>query len=162
MDVHTRKAMTHITQCFLLFLILRLVEELLIVPRFNSQGLIACVGGFVILLIYIRFINKPMEAIGVIVDEHKARKGIILAAIFDRFGLGVYLRPLRVCLHSGYDPCAAHSFRHDGAAGSKLLSAYYRPSSHFAADGFYLLSLQEVENQGANHAHYAPYCSEIS
>ena len=83
MDAGTRKSMTRITQCFFLFLVLRLVEELLIIPRYNTYGLIACLGGFVILLFYIRFINKPLEQIGMIFSAHKIRKGILLAALFN-------------------------------------------------------------------------------
>lgn len=58
------KALSHISQCFFFFLILHLAEELLIIPKlYNTKGIISCVGGFVILLFYIRFINKPLEQI---------------------------------------------------------------------------------------------------
>ena len=78
------KALSRISQCFFFFLILRLAEELLIIPKlYNTKGIISCVGGFVILLFYIRFINKPLEQIGMIFSGHKIRKGILLAALFN-------------------------------------------------------------------------------
>ena len=78
------KALSRISQCFFFFLILHLAEELLIIPKlYNTKGIISCVGGFVILLFYIRFINKPLEQIGMIVSAHKIRKGILLAALFN-------------------------------------------------------------------------------
>ena len=84
MNANDRKTLSRITRCFLLFLILRLVEELLIIPRYvNSWGLIACVGGLVILLIYIRFINKPLEEIGIQFSEHKMRKALAIAVILN-------------------------------------------------------------------------------
>ncbi len=84
MEAHKNKALSRIIQCFSLFLVLRLLEELLIIPRYvNTKGLVACIGGFAILLFYIRFINKPLEEIGMIFSGHKVRKGIILAAAFN-------------------------------------------------------------------------------
>ena len=84
MEVHQNKALSRIIQCFALFLVVRLVEELFIIPRYiNTKGVVACVGGFVILLFYIRFINKPLEEIGMIFSGHKIRKGILLAALFN-------------------------------------------------------------------------------
>lgn len=83
MDARKQKALKRISQCFLLFLVLRIVEELLVIPRFDTRGMIACVGGVVILLVYIRYINKPLEKIGMIFSGHKVRKGIILAAILN-------------------------------------------------------------------------------
>lgn len=84
MEVHQNKALSRIIQCFSLFLVLRLLEELLIIPRYvNTKGLVACIGGFVILLFYIRFINKPLEEIGMIFSGHKVRKGILLAFLFN-------------------------------------------------------------------------------
>ena len=72
MGAHTRKSLSRIIRCFLLFLALRLVEELLIIPRYaDSKGLIACVGGLFILLFYIRFINKPLKKIGMVFSRHK-------------------------------------------------------------------------------------------
>ena len=84
MEVHQNKALSRIIQCFSLFLVLRLAEELLIIPRYvNTKGLVACIGGFAILLFYIRFINKPLEEIGMIFSGHKVRKGILLAVLFN-------------------------------------------------------------------------------
>ena len=84
MEVHQKKALSRIIQCFSLFLVLRLVEELFIIPRYlNTKGVVACLGGFAVLLFYIRFINKPLEEIGMIFSGHKIRKGIILAAVFN-------------------------------------------------------------------------------
>ena len=123
MDVHTRKAMTRITQCFLLFLILRLVEELLIVPHFNSWGLIACVGGFVILLFYIRFINKPLEQIGMIFSGHKMRKAIILAVILN-------LVPAVIVYALEY-------FRVSATPGHTVITVFYNSAQHaYSSAGF--------------------------
>ena len=84
MDAHQSKAVSRIIQCFSLFLVVRLLEELLIIPRYvNTKGVVACVGGFAILLFYIRFINKPLEEIGMFFSGHKVRKGIVIAAIFN-------------------------------------------------------------------------------
>ena len=84
MEVHQNKALSRIIQCFSFFLVLRLLEELLIIPRYyNTKGLVACIGGFAILLFYIRFINKPLEEIGMIFSGHKVRKGMLLAALFN-------------------------------------------------------------------------------
>ncbi len=84
MEAKTVKALSRISQCFFFFLILHLAEELLIIPKlYNTKGIISCVGGFVILLFYIRFINKPLEQIGMIFSAHKIRKGILLAALFN-------------------------------------------------------------------------------
>lgn len=84
MEVHQNKAVSRIIQCFSLFLVLRLLEELLIIPRYvNTKGLVACIGGFAILLFYIRFINKPLEEIGMIFSGHKVRKGILLGVLFN-------------------------------------------------------------------------------
>ena len=77
-------ALSRISQCFSLVLILHVVEELFIIPKlYNTRGVVACIGGFVILLFYIRFINKPLEEIGFVFSGHKIRKGILLAALFN-------------------------------------------------------------------------------
>jgi hypothetical protein len=84
MEAKKVKALSRISRCFFFFLILHLAEELLIIPKlYDTKGIISCVGGFVILLFYIRFINKPLEQIGMIVSAHKIRKGILLAALFN-------------------------------------------------------------------------------
>ncbi len=84
MEVHQNKALSRIIRCFSFFLVLRLVEELYIIPRFlNTKGVVACVGGFAILLFYIRFINKPLEEIGMIFSGHKIRKGVVLAFLLN-------------------------------------------------------------------------------
>ncbi|MBQ7545585.1 MAG: hypothetical protein IJT41_01285 [Clostridia bacterium] len=129
MDVHARKAMTRITRCFLLFLVLHLVEELLIIPRyFNSRGLIACVGGFVILLIYIRFINRPLEQIGMIFSGHKVRKGIILAAIFN-------LVPAVIVYALEY-------FRISRLPGHTVISAFYSSARYaYSSAGFWRFAM---------------------
>lgn len=84
MKAKKAKAVSRIVQCFSFFLILHLAEELFIVPKlYNTKGIVGCIGGFLILLIYIRFINKPLEQIGMIFSGHKIRKGILLAALFN-------------------------------------------------------------------------------
>ena len=84
MEVHQNKALSRIIQCFSFFLVLRILEELFIIPRYyNTKGVVACIGGFAILLFYIRFINKPLEEIGMIFSGHKIRKGIIIAGLFN-------------------------------------------------------------------------------
>ena len=130
MDARTRKAMTRITQCFLLFLILRLVEELLIMPRYvNSLGLIACAGGIVLLLFYIRYINKPLEEIGLIVDGHKIRKGIILAAILNIVSAGIvftleYLRISRTPIHTAVSVFYKSELHAYSAAGFRTFAMW--------------------------------------
>ena len=84
MNPQKAKALSRISRCFFLFLILHLAEELFIIPKlYNTRGIVGCLGGFVILLVYIRFINKPLEKIGLIFSGHKIRKGILLAALFN-------------------------------------------------------------------------------
>ena len=105
MDARARKSLTRIAQCFFLLLVLHIVEELVIIPRVvNTWGLIACVGGFVFLLIYIRFINKPLEKIGVVFSEHKVRKGIIIAAILNIVSAGIVfaIEYLRISAQPGH------------------------------------------------------------
>ena len=80
MDAQKNKALSRVVQCFLLFLVLRVIEELVIIPHVtNTMGLISSLGGLVVLLIYIRFINKPLDEIGMIFSGHKVRKGIFLS-----------------------------------------------------------------------------------
>ena len=84
MKAKKAKSLSRITLCFFFFMMLHLTEELFIIPKvFNTQGVVARVVGFIILLFYIRYINKPLENIGMIFSRHKIRKGILLAALFN-------------------------------------------------------------------------------
>ena len=84
MGTQKARSLSRITLCFFFFMILHLAEEFFIIPNFfNTQGVIACIGGLAILLIYIRFINKPLEKIGFVFSRHKIRKGVLLAALFN-------------------------------------------------------------------------------
>lgn len=84
MDLEQRKTLRRLIGCFALFLVLRVVEELVVIPRFvNSRGVVACLGGIVILLFYIRFVNKPLEDIGMIFSGHKVRKAIGLTVVMN-------------------------------------------------------------------------------
>lgn len=89
MDVQKNKALSRIIQCFFFFLVLRVLEELIIIPRANTLGLISTVGGLIVLLIYIRFINKPLDEIGMIFSGHKVRKGIVLALLLNIIPAGI-------------------------------------------------------------------------
>ncbi len=124
MDASTRKALSRIIQCFSLFLVLRLVEELLIIPRVaNTRGVIACVGGFVILLVYIRFINKPLEQIGMVFSGHKIRKGIIIALILNLVTAGIVF--------------TFEYLRLSAAPGQTVISVYYDSTQHaYSSAGF--------------------------
>ena len=83
MDVQKNKALRRMIQCFSLFLVLRVLEELVIIPHFDTMGLIASIGGLIVLLIYIRFINKPLDEIGMLFSGHKVSKGIGIALLIN-------------------------------------------------------------------------------
>ncbi len=84
MDLEQKKTLRRLIGCFALFLILRLVEELVVIPKYvDSKGVVACLGGIVVLLFYIRFVNKPLEDIGMIFSGHKIRKAIGMTAILN-------------------------------------------------------------------------------
>lgn len=132
MEVHQNKALSRIIQCFGFFLILRLVEELFIIPRYvNTKGVVACIGGFAILLFYIRFINKPLEEIGMIFSGHKVRKGILLAALFNAIpAVIVYaVEYRRLSSYSGYTTMSLfydsvdHSYSAAGIGGFLMWAA---------------------------------------
>ena len=117
MDAQKNKAFFKTIRCFLLFLILRLVEELVVVPKFaNTMGLISCVGGFFILLGYIRFDDKPLEKIGVLFSGHKVHKG---------FGLAVVLNLIPMVVVYGLE-----LFRFRSMPGSTHLTVYYDKIDH--------------------------------
>ncbi len=124
MEAHQSKALSRIIQCFFFFLVLRLLEELLIIPRYyNTKGLVACIGGFAILLFYIRFINKPLEEIGMIFSGHKVRKGILLALLFN-------LIPAVIVFALEYRRLSA-------SAGHTVISVFYDSVQHsYSAAGF--------------------------
>ena len=85
--------------------------------------------------------RHPVPCFAGLPDDHcvQARS----AAFCDRFGLGLHLRSLRVRLHPGYAPRAAHGCGHDGTIGRQLLSACPLLSGRFDADGFRVLFVQE-------------------
>ena len=84
MDTEQKKTLHRLIGCFGLFLIFRLVEEMIVIPKYvDSKGVVACLGGIVVLLFYIRFVNKPLEDIGMIFSGHKVRKAIGLAALLN-------------------------------------------------------------------------------
>ena len=84
MDLEQKKVFNRLLGCFGLFLVFRLIEELLIIPKYvNSKGIVCCLGGLVVLLFYIRFVNKPLEDIGMIFSGHKVRKAVILTAVLN-------------------------------------------------------------------------------
>ena len=112
MKAKKAKALSRIVQCFSFFLILHLAEELFIIPRiYNTKGVICCVGGFVILLFYIRFINKPLDRIGMVFSGHKIRKGILLAALFN-------LVPAAIVFAGEY-------FRYSSKGAHTVISVFY-------------------------------------
>ena len=78
------KAIRKTIYCFLMFFALRLIEELLFVPRLGStKSFIACLGGLIILLIFIRFDNKSLDDIGVLFSGRKIGKGLGFAAAMN-------------------------------------------------------------------------------
>lgn len=84
MEAKHNKSVSRIIQCFSLFLVLNLLEQFVVFSRHvDTKGVVACIGGFAVLLIYIRFINKPLEEIGMIFSGHKFRKGLLLAILFN-------------------------------------------------------------------------------
>ena len=126
------KALSRIIECFSLFLILHLAEELFIIPRFyNTKGVVSCVGGLVILLFYIRFINKPLEQIGMVFSGHKIRKGIVLAALFN-------LVPAAIVFGLEF-------YRHSSSGEYTVISAFYgsvrRSYSSAGLNGFLIGAL---------------------
>ena len=105
MDAKKSKALRRIIQCFALFLALRVIEELLIIPRFNTMGLISSVGGLIVLLVYIRFINKPLDEIGMLFSGHKVTKGLVIALLLNIIpALCVYFAEYRIYLLDGGYP----------------------------------------------------------
>ena len=51
MNAKKAKTVRKLTASFFLFLILRLVEELYIIPMlYNTMGLVSCIGGLLILI----------------------------------------------------------------------------------------------------------------
>lgn len=84
MNAKKAKTVRKLTASFFLFLILRVVEELYIIPRlYNTMGLVSCIGGLFILLLYIRLDNKPLETIGMLFSKHKFGKGLGIAAVLN-------------------------------------------------------------------------------
>ena len=81
MEVAQQKVVRKTIYAFLMFLVVRLIEELLIVPHFhlNTKGLLSCVIGIVILLVYIRFDNKALDEIGLIFSAKKIGNGLLFA-----------------------------------------------------------------------------------
>ena len=84
MNAKKAKTVRKLTASFFLFLILRVVEELYIIPRlYNTMGLVSCIGSLFILLLYIRLDNKPLETIGMLFSKHKFGKGLGIAAVLN-------------------------------------------------------------------------------
>ena len=81
MEAVQRKAVRKTIYAFLMFLVIRLLEELLVIPHFhlNTKGLISCVAGIVILLVYIRFDNKALDEIGLLFSIRKVGIGLLFA-----------------------------------------------------------------------------------
>ena len=102
MDANINKALRRMIQCFSLFLALRVVEELLIIPRFNTMGLISSLGGLIVLLVYVRFINKPLDEIGMLFSGHKVAKGILIAFLINLIpSAAVYFAEYRTLMADG-------------------------------------------------------------
>ena len=82
-----RKAVRKTIYAFLMFLVLRLLEELVIIPhlRISTKGLVSCVAGIVILLVYIRFDNKALDEIGLLFSARKVGKGLLFAFCLNLF-----------------------------------------------------------------------------
>lgn len=84
MERTQKKAVKRLTLCFLIFFAIRVLEELVITPLFrNTMGYISCGGGIIILLLYIRYIDKPIEWIAFPFVWKKFRNGIGMAFILN-------------------------------------------------------------------------------
>ena len=84
MNAKKAKTVRKLTASFFLFLILRLVEELYIIPNlYDTMGLVSCIGGLLILMVYIRLDNKPLEVIGMLFSKHKTKKGLLIAVVIN-------------------------------------------------------------------------------
>lgn len=109
MDARKNKTLRRLILSFALFLVLRVFEELLVMPRLlqnnpyaDTFGLIASFGGIIVLLVYIRYINKPLEEIGMIFSGHKVSKGILIAAICNLIpAAAAYLAEYRIYSNPG-------------------------------------------------------------
>ena len=68
---------------FMMLFFLRFVEEFAIANAIDTMGLMTCAGGFFILLIYLRFINKSLDEVGLLFMPRKVKKGFLMAIILN-------------------------------------------------------------------------------
>ena len=83
MEVANKKYRNRICHIFLMLIVLRFVEEFAIANAVDTMGLLTCAGGFFVLLIYLRFINKSLDEIGLLFMPHKVKKGFLMAIVLN-------------------------------------------------------------------------------
>ena len=85
MEAVQQKTVRKTIYAFLMFMVARLFEELIVIPHFglDTKGLVSCVLGIVILLVYIRFDNKALDEIGLLFSARKVGKGIGFALLLN-------------------------------------------------------------------------------
>ena len=118
-----RKAVHKTVYAFLMFLVIRLLEELVVIPHFHldTKGLVSCILGIVILLVYIRFDNKALDEIGLLFSAKKVGKGI---------GIALLLNLVAGAIIFGVQ--YLHMSRQDGSA---RLTLYYDGTDHAFSAG---------------------------
>lgn len=84
MTKNEQKNIIRVVNCFAIFFIIRILEEYLVAPKFGRTfSLMSCVLGIIVLLIYLRMDNKPLEKIGLIHSNHKIKKGFLIAVLLN-------------------------------------------------------------------------------
>ena len=83
MDSVKKKYSRRAFQLFFLLFILRLVEEFAIANAVDTMGLLTCAGGFFLLLVYLRFINKALDEVGLLFMPRKVTKGFLMAIVLN-------------------------------------------------------------------------------
>ncbi len=83
MDSVKKKYSSRVFHIFFLLFILRVIEEFAIVNAVDTMGLLTCAGGFFLLLIYLRFVNKALDEVGLLFMPRKVRKGFLMAVVLN-------------------------------------------------------------------------------
>ena len=79
------KNVIRVANCFTIFLIIKILEDFLIVPKLgiNIHGAFSCVVGFVAMLVYMRIYSKSFEDIGLWFSRRKVKKGVLVALLIN-------------------------------------------------------------------------------
>ncbi|MCR5485039.1 MAG: hypothetical protein K6F09_05540 [Clostridiales bacterium] len=84
MNKTAQRALFHLFNCFAILLIVRIIEEFLLVGILgDTHSIIVCVFGIIFVFAYLRVKLKPIEKIGLIVTRHKITKGFVLAVLIN-------------------------------------------------------------------------------